>query len=224
VSSDTQADGWGKYRVSAISCKGFSSSFKINGFPFKLPAPGLYNIENALAAVTVAAGLGVALDKCAAALENYKGVDRRFRIIGEKRGITVIDDYAHNPAKISAVLKAARLDKSRPVIAVYQPHGFTPARHLKNELIESFASGLGPEDILVMPEIYYAGGTVSKNISSKNMTDEISKSGVKALFFERRSDIPAALAPLAKPGGIILVMGARDVTLSDLARDILKAL
>ena len=214
----------GKYKVSDISFSGFSSSFRVNGVPFKLPAPGLYNIENALAALTVAAGLGVALDKCASALENYKGVDRRFRITGEKRGVTVVDDYAHNPAKISAVLKAARAARGGPVIAVYQPHGFTPARHLKNELIESFVSGLNKEDILVMPEIYYAGGTVSKTISSKNLTDEVSKRGVKALFFERREDIPAALVPLAKPGGIIIVMGARDVTLSDLARDILKAL
>ncbi|HAF96047.1 MAG TPA: hypothetical protein DCG50_08400 [Elusimicrobia bacterium] len=125
---------------------------------------------------------------------------------------------------MSAVLKAARAARGGPVIAVYQPHGFTPARHLKNELIESFVSGLNKEDILVMPEIYYAGGTVSKTISSKNLTDEVSKRGVKALFFERREDIPAALVPLAKPGGIIIVMGARDVTLSDLARDILKAL
>ena len=207
-----------------MNCKEFASSFEINGVPFKLPAPGLYNIENALAATAIAADLGVPLVKCAAALENFKGVDRRFRIVGEKKGVTVIDDYAHNPAKISAVLKAAHGDKNRPVIAVYQPHGFTPARHLKNELIESFVSGLGSEDILVMPEIYYAGGTVSKTISSKDLTDEVSKKGGKALFFERRADIPAALAPLAKSGAVVLVMGARDVTLSDLAREILKAL
>ena len=214
----------GKYKVSDISFSGFYSSFRVNGVPFKLPAPGLYNIENALAAATVAAGLGVPLETCAAALENYKGVDRRFRIIGEKKGITVIDDYAHNPAKVAAVLKAVHRDKSRPVIAVYQPHGFTPTRHLKNELIESFASGLGQEDILVMPEIYYVGGTVSKDISSKDLTDEVSRRGIKALFFSRRDEIPAALAALVKPGGIILVMGARDATLSGFALDIFKAL
>ena len=222
--SGTQGGGREKYRVTDIGYRDFSSFFKINGVSFKLPAPGLYNIDNALAAVTVSADLGVPLRKCAAALGNYKGVDRRFRIIGEKRGVTVIDDYAHNPAKISAVLKAARGDKNRPVIAVYQPHGFTPARHLKNELIESFASGLGPEDILVMPEIYYAGGTAKKDISSKDLTDEVSRRGIKALFFKRREEIPAALSALVKPGGIILVMGARDATLSGFASDIFNAL
>ncbi|MCX5786779.1 MAG: Mur ligase domain-containing protein [Elusimicrobia bacterium] len=214
----------GKHKVSDISFSGFCSSFKVNGVAFKLPVPGLYNIENALAAVTVAAGLGVPLATCAAALGNYKGVDRRFRIIGEKKGITVIDDYAHNPAKVAAVLKAVHMDKNRRVIAVYQPHGFTPTRHLKNELIESFASGLAPEDILVMPEIYYAGGTANKDISSKDLTDEVSRRGIKALFFQRREEIPAAVAALMKPGGIILVMGARDATLSNFASDIFKAL
>lgn len=214
----------GKHKVSDISFSGFCSAFKVNGVPFKLPAPGLYNIENALAAVTVAVGIGVGLEQCAAALENFKGVDRRFRLIGEKNGVTVIDDYAHNPAKISAVLKGARADGNRPVIAVYQPHGFTPTRHLKNELIESFSLGLGREDILVMPEIYYAGGTASKDISSKDLIEEVSRRGIKALFFKCREDIPPALAALAKPGCIILVMGARDATLSEFAADILKAL
>jgi UDP-N-acetylmuramate--alanine ligase len=214
----------GKWRVTDIKTGPFSSSFKINGVEFSLPAPGLYNIENALAACAAASVYEVKLEEAAAGLKNFRGVERRFVLMGEKNGVTVIDDYAHNPAKISALLKALHQSPGRRVLAVYQPHGFTPTRHLKAELIESFASGLNREDMLIMPEIYYAGGTVSKNISSKDISDAVAARGLKASYFANRPEIPAAVSKLARPGDIIAVMGARDATLADFAAEILKAL
>jgi len=215
------AGGW---QVTDVKPGPFSSSFKINGVAFELPAPGRYNIENALAACAAAALYGVSLEACAAGLRNFRGVERRFVLVGEKNGVTVIDDYAHNPAKISALLSALHQAAGRRVLAVYQPHGFTPTRHLKAELIESFASGLNPADMLLMPEIYYAGGTVTKNISSKDISDAVAAAGRKAAYYENRGDIPAAIAKAARPGDIVVVIGARDATLAAFAGDILNAL
>jgi UDP-N-acetylmuramate--alanine ligase len=209
--------------VTDIKEGAFSTEFRINGVQFTLPAPGRYNIENALAACAAAALYGVELEAAAAGLKDFRGVERRFVRVGERNGVTVIDDYAHNPAKISAVLKALHRAGGR-VLAVYQPHGFTPTRHLKAELIESFAQGLAPADMLLMPEIYYAGGTVSKNISSRDISDAVAARGHKTAYYEDRAAIPAAVAGLARPGDVVAVLGARDATLADFARKILEAL
>ncbi|MGD9642282.1 MAG: UDP-N-acetylmuramate--L-alanine ligase [Elusimicrobiales bacterium] len=215
------AGGW---KVSDVKLGPFSSSFRINGTPFELPAPGRYNVENALAACAAASLYGVSLADCSAGLKNFRGVERRFVLVGEKRGVTVIDDYAHNPAKISALLAALHQAPGRRVLAVYQPHGFTPTRHLKAELIESFSAGLNPGDRLIMPEIYYAGGTVTKNISSKDIADAVAARGHQTAFYENRADIPAVIAGAAAPGDIVVVIGARDATLADFAGQILAAL
>lgn len=215
------AGGW---RVTEINLAPFSSSFKVNGVPFELPAPGLYNIENALAACAAAALYGVRLEDCAAGLKKFRGVERRFVVVGEKNGVTVIDDYAHNPAKIAALLKALHQAPGRRVLAVYQPHGFTPTRHLKAELIESFAAGLNPGDMLIMPEIYYAGGTVTKNISSKDISDAVAARGHSTAYYESRADIPAVISKTARPGDIVAVIGARDATLAAFAGQLLQAL
>ncbi|HAN04887.1 MAG TPA: hypothetical protein DCW72_04620 [Elusimicrobia bacterium] len=215
------AGGW---KVSEVKLGPFSSAFRINGTPFELPAPGRYNVENALAACAAASLYGVSLADCAAGLKNFRGVERRFVLVGERRGVTVIDDYAHNPAKISALLAALHQAPGRRVLAVYQPHGFTPTRHLKAELIESFAAGLNPGDMLIMPEIYYAGGTVTRNISSKDISDAVAARGHKTAFYENRSGIPAFIAGAAAPGDIVVVIGARDATLADFAGQILAAL
>ena len=135
-----------------------------------------------------------------------------------------MDDYAHNPAKISAVLGALHLDQARRVIAIYQPHGYSPTRHLRKELVDVFSKELRRNDILMMPEIYYAGGTVARDISSKDLTDEISARGGSAMYFKQRSDIIPKALELAAPGDIFIVMGARDWTLSDFAKELFAAI
>ncbi|MCK4936286.1 MAG: hypothetical protein KAR84_05480, partial [Elusimicrobiales bacterium] len=201
---------------------GFSAKFKIKGIEFLLPVPGECNIQNALAAARVCEDFGVELKDSASALAGYAGIERRFNMIGEINQIRVIDDYAHNPAKISASIEAARKIVRGRLIAIYQPHGFAPTKHLKDDLIEVFSTRLKDEDILLMPEIYYAGGTASKDISSKDLTDEINKKGKKAVFFAERKDIVSACAKLAEPGDIVLIMGARDWSLSDFAQSVFE--
>ncbi|MCX5791693.1 MAG: Mur ligase domain-containing protein [Elusimicrobia bacterium] len=214
-------EGW---KVENVRLGPFASRFSLNGTEFYLPAPGLYNIENAAAAAAAAALYGVKLEAAARGLKDFRGVERRFRLVGEKNGVKVIDDFAHNPAKVSAVLKALRHAGGGRVFAVYQPHGFAPTRHLKAELIDAFVTGLAPEDLLLMPEIYYAGGTAAKDISSKDITGAVAAAGRAARYFSDRGAIPAELAKLVRSGDIVAVMGARDATLSDFARQILEAL
>ncbi len=213
-----------RLKIEDLRSEMFCSRFKMNGVDFVLPAPGLYNVENALAAISVALDMGIKLEVCAESLKKYRGVQRRFEPAGEAGGITVVDDYAHNPAKISAVLGALHKAAGRRVIAIYQPHGFSPTRHLRRELVDTFSSELKSGDILMMPEIYYAGGTVAMDISSKDLVDEISARGGTAFYFKQRRDIIARALELAASGDIFIVMGARDWTLSDFAKELFDAI
>jgi len=213
----------GSVRADGLRLTAEGSSFRINNVEFKLPVPGAHNAENAVAAVAACVNEGVSLADCARALAGFQGVARRFQSLGTARGVEVVDDFAHNPAKIAATLTAARL-RARRILAVYQPHGFAPTRHLKNELIAAFAEGLRPDDRLWLPDIYYVGGTASKDISSRDVVDPLRAKGLKAVHIPDRAAIVPAIAAEARDGDLVIVMGARDPSLSDFAREILSAL
>ncbi|MDQ7772410.1 MAG: Mur ligase domain-containing protein [Elusimicrobiales bacterium] len=199
----------------------FGSRFRLGGVDFSVPAPGDYNIDNAVAAAAACARLGVDLRACAAALARFRGVARRFNVIGRAGGVTVIDDFAHNPAKIAAVLSALKLREGGRVLAVFQPHGFAPARLMRRELPGALASALSPGDEVFFPDIYYAGGTVAKDISSADLAADASAAGLRARHLPDRGRIAAEVAAAAGPGDIVIVMGARDPGLPALARDIM---
>lgn len=197
--------------------------FQANGVGFELPLDGEHNALNALAASAACLEAGVPLAASAEALRGYRGVMRRFERIGTRRGVSVVDDFAHNPDKVRAALAAAKLCAPR-VLAVFQPHGYGPTRFLKDDFIAAFAESLRPEDRLWMPEIYYAGGTAVKNISSADLVGPIAERGLKALFLPERKDIAPAVAAEAREGDMVLLMGARDPSLSAFARSLLAAL
>jgi UDP-N-acetylmuramate--alanine ligase len=200
-----------------------SSSFHYKDADFALPIPGLHNIENSVSATAVCGLVGVKPEDCAKALEEFKGVARRFQSVGTRGEIRVIDDYAHNPVKVAAAIKAAQLGGGS-VLAFFQPHGFGPTRFMKDELIESFADALNEEDILWVAEIYYAGGTTSKDISSELIASGIVERGREARFATKRDDITREMVSSAKAGDTILVMGARDPSLHKFATDILESI
>jgi len=193
------------------------------GVKLRLKVPGRHNVLNALAALSVAKSLGVDMEQAAAALGNFRGIKRRFEVVGTASNITVIDDFGHNPDKIEATLKTLR-DFDGRVIAVFQPHGFGPTRMLKDGLIKAFTECLAKDDILLMPEIYYAGGTATRNISSRDITDAIVANGKQAHFLETRPAILDFIVANRKQGDRIVIMGARDDTLSDFAFQIFTAL
>ncbi len=189
---------------------------------FELPSPGLHNVRNAVAAIGACLACGVPLEKMPPALRGFRGVGRRFQVVGRARGIEVVDDFAHNPEKIRAALATARMRAGR-ILAVYQPHGFGPTRFLRDGLIEAFAEMLGPGDHLYMPEIFYAGGTAARDISSKDIVEAVAARGVPASFGEDRPSLVPQIAAEAAAGDCVLVMGARDPSLTTFCRDILAA-
>ncbi|MEO1136628.1 MAG: Mur ligase family protein [Pseudomonadota bacterium] len=188
-----------------------------------LKMPGRHNVSNALAAIAAAMACGVALEDAARALEAFEGVKRRLEYVGETGGVTIIDDFAHNPDKITASLNSLHEFPGR-LLVMFQPHGFGPLRLMKNEFIETFSSHLATEDLLLMPEPVYFGGTVDRSVSSKDITHGVSAKGKNAEAFETREDCGRRLLALAKAGDRIVVMGARDDTLSVFANDLLDRL
>lgn len=213
----------GELRGTQLELHAHGSRFRAGGARFSIPVPGRYNAENALAAAAACSLLGVPLDGAAAALESYETVGRRFEHVGLARGVEVIDDFAHNPEKVKAAILTARL-RAKRVLAVFQLHGFAPARFMRAEFIDAFAEALRPEDALWLPEVYYVGGTAAKDISARHYAEDLTRRGRRAFFAPDRAAIPAAVAAEAREGDLVLVMGARDPSLTDLAKQILAAL
>lgn len=198
--------------------------FRLDGTPFTVPQPGRHTVLNACAAVAAARAAGVDDALAAGALAAFAGVDRRFVSLGRAAGVEVIDDFAHNPDKIAAALAAARGRAPGRVLAVFQPHGFGPTRFLKDALIAAFGAALRPDDVLWLPEIFYAGGTADRSISSSDLAAGVRDAGRDARFTPARAELPAAIAAEARAGDLVLVMGARDPSLTAFGRDILAAL
>jgi len=210
-------------RASEISCNPFGSKFREKDTDFEINIPGLYNVYNALAAIAVAQTEGVSDMEIKNALKTFKGTRRRMEVVGEANGIKVIDDYAHNPKKIQAAIDTVRLISERLII-VFQPHGFGPTEFMREELISAFAGKLLPTDTLLMPEIYYAGGTAEKRISSNDIIKELKSREINAVFVPERDDIVTEVKQRATPHDSVLVMGARDDSLTDLCHAILDGL
>ena len=213
----------GDVHPSEIKVDGFGSDFTIQGQPFRLHVPGLHNVSNAVAAVAAALQMGVDLDTCAKALNKFQGIARRFASIGSYDKIEVIDDFAHNPHKLGATIAAAHL-RGKRVLAFYQPHAFTSIKLLAPEFVESFAKHIGPQDHLWLTEVYYPGGTIPQGVSCRTVYEGLKARGVNVSYDDCRERILAEMAGAAQPGDILLVLGARDPTLTDFARKLLASL
>jgi UDP-N-acetylmuramate--alanine ligase len=187
----------------------------------QLATPGRHNVANALAATCVARAAGVELQTIAAALTSFAGIKRRFEIVGTKAGVTVIDDFGHNPDKIAATLRTLH-DFPGRLLVMFQPHGFGPLRKLKDDFITCFQENLYKEDHLLLPEPVYYGGTVDRSVSSQHIIAGVKQVHAQAEALPTRADCGDRLIELAQKGDRIIVMGARDDTLSQFAEDILN--
>lgn len=212
------------YNVTGFHQKGFQQTFLLRGQEFRMNAIGEYNAENAAAAVAVAAQIGVDLKTCAESLSKYEGIYRRQQILGEKKGVWVIDDYAHNPAKCAASIKACQ-PLAEKVIAWFQPHGYGPTRFLRKDFVEEISKVLRPEDEIWMSEIFYAGGTAVKDISANDLIEDIRAKGKNAFFVEHRDDLVKILPEhFVKDHTVLLLMGARDPSLEYFAKELFEKL
>jgi UDP-N-acetylmuramate--alanine ligase len=222
-------------RGEAVRLAPDASTFEVRGTPFRLPVPGRHNVENALAAIATCEWMGLTMAEMAPALEHFMGVGRRFQSLGSARGVEVVDDFAHNPAKLAAAIITAQTRvgtgvadgvSAAPgrVLAVYQPHGYGPTRFLRPDFVETFTNSLRPDDRLWMLEVYYAGGTATRDFSAAEIVAEVAGRGTTAEFADSRSALVQRVVHEARAGDLVLVMGARDPSLTDLARQILEAL
>lgn len=185
-----------------------------------LQVPGRHNVSNALAALAATSAAGIPLHDAIEALARFTGLRRRFELVGEVNKIAVIDDFGHNPDKIAATLDTLHAFAGR-LLVLFQPHGYGPLKVMRHELVAMFAQKLGAEDVLVLPDPVYLGGTTNRAVTSADIVADITASGGTALHVADRRDAARHLAAQARPGDRIVVMGARDDTLSALAEDIL---
>ena len=209
--------------ASAIVERADGIDFVVNGATVSLQVPGRHNASNALAALAAARVAGIGLEEAARAISGFTGLRRRLEIVGSAKGITVIDDFGHNPDKISATLQTLHAFAGRLLI-LFQPHGFGPLRQMGAELIETFATHMSADDVLIMPDPVYFGGTVDRSTGSDTLIAALAAKGRHAQYLPNRSDCGDRLLTLAQPGDRILIMGARDDTLSSFAQDILGRL
>jgi UDP-N-acetylmuramate-alanine ligase len=193
-------------------------------YSLSLNVPGRHNLYNALAAIAATSAAGVPVSDAVRALAGFKGLARRFDVLGTtERGITVIDDFGHNPDKIRATLATLKAHPGR-IIAFFQPHGYGPLRQMGAELAEVFARALGPQDTVLLSDPVYFGGTVDRSEGSEKIVELIRRRGGNAEHLASREDCGARIAAMAKRGDRIVIMGARDDTLSTFGRGLLDVL
>lgn len=204
-----------------IKFTGWQTEFTCRGEPFLLKVPGAHNVGNALAAMAVCSFLGICPAEIRKGLARFKGIKRRLELVGEKNGVGVVDDFAHNPDKIRASLSVLKR-KGKRLITVFQPHGYGPTRFLLDDMAKAFSDLMAKKDILICLPIYDAGGTADRTISSRDLTDAII--GPKCICPENREAALVRIQKLVRPGDVCAVMGARDDTLSVFARRILRKL
>jgi UDP-N-acetylmuramate--alanine ligase len=212
-------DSKSEYHAMAIKYLPLTTDFELHGMKFNLRIPGKYNLYNALSCIVLLSEMEISLKDISGVLPSFSGLDRRFDIYLNDGKNLVIDDYAHNPHKISCLMETIRNFRQR-VCYIFQPHGFGPTRLMKQGYIDVFIKNLCREDHLILLPIYYAGGTSTKDISSEDLSNEIKKAGKSVeVLYERSS-----LFNRTKQWNTYVVFGARDESLADFAREIAKRL
>ena len=188
---------------------------------YKLNLIGKFNVANTMCAVACCSLLGIPPHTSCKILEEFLGTKRRLEILGKKNNITIIDDFAHNPDKVNASLSALKSYFGR-LIVMFQPHGFAPMRMMGKDIINSFAKNFDENDILLIPEIFFAGGTVKRDISSKDLVDYAKQQNINALFFEKRDEIEKYISSIMTPNDRIVLMGARDNSITTMGFNLLE--
>lgn len=173
----------------------------------ELVVPGKHNALNALSAIAVACELGLDVKKAIRALKSFRGAKRRFELIGHKKGIMVVDDYAHHPTEIQVTLEAARSFHKGRLIVVFQPHRFTRTQNLSRELGESFKN----TDLVIFTEVYAAGEKPIEGVNGRLVYEAAKKIGCESIFIPDFEGIEQYLRQNARENDLIITMGAGNV-------------
>ena len=207
-----------------IAVEGPTSRYQVrkNGKTYgeiHLKMPGRHNISNSLAAIAVGLELGIPFDGIRSSLESFQGVHRRFEVLGEVDDIIVVDDYAHNPAKLKAALSGARDGYKRRIVGVFQPHRYQRVRDLADEFSRSFYQA----DVLIVTSIYGAGESPIENVTAEKLAEAIRVHGHRHVIYVPNTDeVPEVLLQLTQPDDIVITLGAGDI--SKVGREFLEAL
>jgi UDP-N-acetylmuramate--alanine ligase len=199
-------------------CEGQSAAcrvrFSVRGVPagvgegqLTLRVPGRHNLQNALAATAVGLELGVSFDQIGAALAEFRGVERRYEHHGDIRGVRLVDDYAHHPTEIAAVLQAARDGRPKRLVVAFQPHRFSRTR----ALLYAFGPSLALADVVLLTDIYAAGEVRPADLTIDTLADAVRLTVPDVRIVRQIEDLPAEIAGLARPGDLVLTLGAGSI-------------
>jgi len=197
------------------------SRFEFEGASFRVNVPGRHNAENARNAAAMCVRLGFKPAEVAKALADFRGIHRRLEVVGRAGGAVVVDDFAHNPAKIRAAWETLAPYHER-VLAVWRPHGFRPLAVMMDELVATFREVCRPGDFLAVLPVFDAGGTANRSVRSEMLVEKLAAAGLPAAAVKDYAEAVEAVAARVKPGSAIVTMGARDPDLPRLARNILE--
>ncbi|MCX7913195.1 MAG: Mur ligase family protein [Thermodesulfovibrionales bacterium] len=206
------------YKAEKILKGPFGSSFIVRGVNFNLAIPGKHNIYNSLSSIALLSEMGICLEEIAEILPKFSGIERRFDIHLNTNEYLVIDDYAHNPHKIKALMETVSAIRER-VCYIFQPHGYAPTKFMMEEYIKVFTENLRNQDYLFLLPIFYSGGTVTMDVSSEDIVEEIKKKRKNIEVAERE-----AILKRLNEWNTFVVFGARDDTLSDFTKEIARML
>ena len=205
----TQAD----FQAKEIAFEGLSTSFDVlhrrrEIGRLRLRMPGIHNVYNALATLATAFELDIPFQVVQETLRDFSGIQRRFQIKGEKRGILIVDDYGHHPVEIMATLKAARTGWGKRIVAVFQPHRYTRTQALFKDFLTAFYDA----DVLLLTDIYPAGEDRIEGIEAKALFDGIREYGHKDVtYLPDKKEIVEHLLRIVSPGDLVITLGAGDI-------------
>lgn len=175
---------------------------------FEIRVPGIHNVYNAMAAIAVGLELDLGIEKIRQALSEFDGVERRFQLRGEKKGIVVVDDYGHHPTEIKATLAAARRGWRGRLVVLFQPHRYTRTR----DLMDEFATAFYEADVLFLTEIYSARESPIEGVSSARLFEELKTHGHKEVaFVSRKEEMTEQVLRILRPGDLVITLGAGDI-------------
>jgi UDP-N-acetylmuramate--alanine ligase len=205
----TQAD----FQAREVVLEGLSASFDVIHHHreigrLKIQMPGLHNVYNALATLATAFELDIPFEVVRETLRDFGGIQRRFQIKGEKKGILIVDDYGHHPVEIMATLRAAQAGWGRRIVAVFQPHRYTRTQ----ALFQDFLTAFNDANVLVLTEIYPAGEDRIEGVEAKTLCEGIRDHGHKNVtFIETKKEIVDHLLRIIAPGDLVITLGAGDI-------------
>jgi len=202
------------FQAERLTSEGLTTSFNVIRLDedlgrFSIPMPGMHNVLNALAAIAVADEVGVSIDVMRHALAHFGGVHRRFTVVGEAHGVTVIDDYGHHPEEIKATLKAARDAYQRRVVIIFQPHRFSRTHHLFDALTRSFNHA----DVLFVTDVYAAGEAPIEGADTPALVNGIRRRGHHDVHHVPAAlDLVQTVVQHIRPNDVVITLGAGDIS------------